>query len=564
MDPIKLDILWRRLISTVNEQATALMRSSFTSVVRDAGDLSAGVFDRRGRMVAQAVTGTPGHINTMATGMTHFLDRFPVDSLAEGDVLITNDAWFTASQLHDITVVTPIFRDGRCIAFFASCCHTQDIGGRGLSADSKSIYEEGLQIPILKVYEASRPNETLIRLIEANVRTPKEAIGDLHGQMTGNLVGGQQLLRFLDEFGLEDIEGLSDAITDRSEKAFREKIAAVPDGVYEAGLDADGFDVPLKIKARITVAGDGLSVDYAGSSGPSDMGINVCLNYTRAYTTYGLKCALAPDIPNNDGAFRPVEIAAPEGSLLNAKRPRAVCGRHLVGHFLPTAVMAALAKAGVERVMAGGFDGLWESHIDGGDNGRGEPFTYTWFSSGGTGALPGKDGNSATAFPSGVANVPVEIMEIMAPVRIHERALAPDTGGAGEYRGGLGQKLSFEILGEGHAHYAGMYERVATAAQGLKGGLPGRNGRVTVSTLNAFEPKRTYRVPAGTRVDLELPGGGGFGDPKRRDPETVRRDVLAGYVSRAEAERLYGVRLTETLEVDAPATAALRGAAAAE
>ena len=299
IDQIALDILWNRLISTVNEQAAALIRSSFTSIVREAGDLSAGVFDRRGRMIAQAVTGTPGHINSMATGMLHFLERFPVEGLAPGDILITNDPWKTASQLNDITIVTPVFKGGRVVAFFASCCHALDIGGRGLSADSRSVFEEGLFIPIMKLHDKGAENSVLLELLAANVRTPEEVLGDIHSQIIGNEVGGRQLLSFMEEFALDDIEDLADEIIDRSEGAMRDRIRALPDGEFPHQLMVDGFDAPIVINARVIVSGDELTVDFAGSSDAVQLGINVTLNYTRAYTTYGIKCAISPDIPNN-------------------------------------------------------------------------------------------------------------------------------------------------------------------------------------------------------------------------------------------------------------------------
>jgi len=560
MDPITLDILWGRLIATVNEQATALMRSSFTSIVRDAGDLSAAVFDRRGRMVAQAVTGTPGHINSMAAGMRHFLDRFPESSLRDGDVLITNDPWKTASQLNDITIVTPVFRHGRLIAFFGCCCHTQDIGGRGLSADSKSIYEEGLIIPISKLYDAGTPNEMLVELIRCNVRTPDEAIGDLHSQITGNAVGGRQLLRFLDEFGLEDIEMLSDAITDRTEAAMRERIKSLPDGDYDYTLRADGFGDPLVLRARLEVRGDKLTVDYEGSAGASPLGINVCLNYTRAYTTYGLKCALSPEIPNNDGSFRPIEIRAPAGSILNAVPPSAVCGRHLVGHYLPSLVMGALSGVAGTHVMAPGSDALWESHIMGADPRTGRETSFTWFASGGTGALTHQDGMSATAFPSGVANVAVEVIEALAPVRVHCRALRTDSGGAGRFRGGLGQTLEFEIATRGAGHFVGMYDRVRNAAPGFAGGCDGAAGQVATAEGAPIEPKRIVDLPPGAVVRLHLPGGGGMGPPSERDPAAVRDDVRNGYVSVAAARSMYRVAIAENGELDAAETTRLRDA----
>lgn len=446
IDQLSLDILWNRLIATVNEQAATLMRSSFTSIVREAGDLSAGVFDRRGRMVAQAVTGTPGHINSMATGVVHFLERFPIDTIEPGDVLVTNDPWKTASQLNDITVVTPVFKAGKLVALFANCCHALDIGGRGLSADSRSVFEEGLFIPAMKLYDKGKPVEALFDLLQANVRTPEEVLGDIHSQVVGNEAGASQLLSFMDEFDLDDIEELSDEIISRSEAAMRRRIRYLPDGRYSYQLSLDGFEEPLELKAEIIVTGDELTVDFTGSPGPVPLGVNVCLNYTAAYTTYGIKCALSPDVPNNDGSFRPVRITTPEGSLLNARYPAAIGGRHLVGHFLPSLIMGALAKALPDRVMAPGFDGLWDTHISGTAAKTGKHFSYTWFASGGTGALRHKDGLSATAYPSGIAGVPAEVTEALAPLVIRRRELRADSGGAGTYRGGLGQTFEVEVL----------------------------------------------------------------------------------------------------------------------
>lgn len=542
-DQITLDVLWSRLIAAVNEQAAALIRSSFTSIVREAGDLSAGVFDRQGRMVAQAVTGTPGHINSMATGMIHFLAAFPVDTLVEGDVLVTNDPWKTASQLNDITIATPVFLDGRVVAFFANCCHALDIGGRGLSADSRSVYEEGLFLPVMKLHDAGRPVQAIFDLIAANVRTPEEVLGDLHSQIIGNEVGAQQLLRFMREFGLSDIEELSEEIISRSEAAMRARIRQLGNGTWRHVLHVDGFDTPIDICAAITVEGDDLVVDFAGSSGPVPLGINVTLNYTRAYTTYGIKCAISPDVPNNEGSFRPVKVRAPEGSLLNASFPAAVGGRHLVGHFLPSAVMSALAGALPDRVMAPGFDGLWDTHISGISRKDGSHFSYTWFSAGGTGAMRGKDGMSATAYPSGIAGVPAEVIETLAPLVVRQRALRPDSGGAGEARGGLGQVMEIEVLTDEPYLFSGLYERSAFPAEGLAGGLPGVTGEVLTSNGADLRPKISRLLPADTVVTLAMPGGGGFGDPRKRPLEEVLADVRNGYVSRAAAERLYRVKI---------------------
>jgi N-methylhydantoinase B len=559
MDQITLDILWSRLIATVNEQAAALMRSSFTSIVREAGDLSAGVFDCRGRMVAQAVTGTPGHINSMATGMIHILEKFPADSLAPGDVLITNDPWKTASQLNDITITTPIFSRNKLVAFFANTCHALDIGGRGLSADSRSVYEEGIFIPVMKLYEAGKPVEAIFDLLMANVRTPEEVYGDIHSQIVGNEVGGKQLVAFLKEFDLEDIETLADEIIGRTEKGMRDRIRGLSDGKYRFRLTIDGFDAPLVINTCISINADELTVDFDGSSGAVPRGINVCLNYTRAYATYGIKCVISPDIPNNEGSFRPVKVKAPPGSILNAIYPSAVGGRHLVGHFLPSAVMGAFALAMPDRIMASGFDGLWDTQISGVERNTGRHFSFTWFSAGGTGALKGQDGLSATAYPSGVAGVPAEVIEALAPLVIHRRELRTDSGGPGTFRGGLGQTMEIEVLTDEPYMFAGLYERINFAAPGLHGGKNGRSGRLLTSNRVDLKPKISRLLPEDTKVTLEMPGGGGFGPPMKRDPMRVLNDVRNGYVSSKSAKQDYGVVIdTRHWEIDEQATARLR------
>ena len=540
MDQIVLDIMWSRLLSTVNEQAAAMMRSSFTSIVREAGDLSAGVFDRRGRMMAQAVTGTPGHINSMATGMVHILKEYPLETLSPGDVLITNDPWKTASQLNDITITTPVFHKGRLAAFFANTCHALDIGGRGLSADSRSVYEEGMFIPVMKLHQKGEPDQTLLKILAANVRTPEEVLGDLHSQIVGNEVGARQLISFMDEFGLDDLEELSDEIIGRSEAGMRARIEALKDGDYEYSLTIDGFDEPIVIRTRVIIRGDHLTVDFVGTTDEVPLGINVCLNYTMAYTTYGIKCAISPDVPNNEGSFRPVKVSAPKGCILNAEFPAAVGGRHLVGHFLPSAVMGAFAQALPDKIMAPGFDGLWDTHIAGKAR-DGERFSFTWFSSGGTGALKGQDGLPATAYPSGVAGVPVEVIETLAPLVIHRRELRTDSGGPGTFRGGLGQTMEIEVLTDKPYIFSGLYERTKFAAPGLHGGGPGLIGGIETNNGIALEPKVSTQVPADTIVTIKLPGGGGFGPPKERDPKLVKDDVLDGYVSRGSAIADYGV-----------------------
>ncbi len=539
IDQITLDIMWGRLIATVNEQAAALVRSSFTSIVRDAGDLSACVFDRRGRMVAQAVTGSPGHINSMATGMEHIVKRFPIDSLRPGDVIITNDPWITVSQLNDITIATPVFYEGSLVAIFGNCCHALDIGGRGLSADARSIYEEGLFLPIMKLHEQGRAIEPIYEIIKSNVRTPDEVIGDIHAQISANEVGARQLVSFLREFNLPDIEAVSDAIIMRSEQAMRLAIEALPNGTHSFTTTIDGYEEPVELKAAVTIKDQSILVDYEGSSPGVDIGINVGFNYTVAYTTYGVKCAIAPGIPNNHGAFQAVETRAPLGSILNAKSPSAVAGRHTVGHFLPSTIMGALSELLPDRVMAPGADSLWNTHLSGFDARDGEPFSFTWFSTGGTGALQGQDGLSATSYPSGVAGVPAEIIEALTPLVVRQRALRTDSGGAGESRGGLGQIMEVEVLTDRPYHFSGLYERCKFPAPGLFGGKPGATGSVTSSGGEPVQAKIISSVQPKSILTLAIPGGGGFGDPANRTREAVENDLLDGYISEDAAKRDY-------------------------
>src|ERR671911_722435 len=497
LDPIALEVLWNRLVSVVEEQARALMRTSFTSVVREAGDLSAGLFDRRGRMVAQAVTGTPGHINAMATSVHHFLREIPPETLQEGDAMITNHPWQTAGHLNDFTVITPVFRGGDIVAYFGNCCHALDVGGRGLGADARQVYEEGLFVPVTRLFAGGEPNEELFRMIRANVRTPFEVVGDLYAQAGSNDVGGARLTEMLEEFDLRDIEGLSDEICTRSEMAMREAIGALPDGIYENEAYTDGFDDPIKLSVAVRVEGDEIHLNYEGTSPQSERGINVVLNYTVAYTTFGVKCAISPDVPNNDGSFRPVHVTAPEGCILNAAHPAPVGARHIIGHFLPGLIHGALAQAVPDRVLTQGADSLWNTQITG-QKTDGEPFTYVFFSGGGMGARPESDGLSATAFPSGIRGVPAEVIESISPVVMHKRELRPESEGAGRHRGGFGQEMEIGVRGgrddseEDGAPYtlSAMYDRTRFPAPGMLGGRDGEAGSVSTASGEQLHPKR--------------------------------------------------------------------------
>jgi N-methylhydantoinase B len=551
LNVLRLEVLWNRLLAVVDEQQVTLIRTAFSTVVRESQDLACGVFDSRGNMVAQSLTGTPGHINAMATGVRHFLKAVPPASLVPGDVLITNHPWLTAGQINDMTVLTPVFHRDRVIGYFASCCHSPDIGGRVYGASATEVYEEGLRIPIMHLFRAGQPNADLVALIRANVRVPDETIGDLYAQAACNDVGARDLVRFLAEFGLDEMDTLADAIIERSEKAMRDAIAALPDGAYTNENWADGFDrEPVHIVVTVTIAGDQVTIDFTGSSDQMANGLNVVLNYTHAYASFAMKAAVNPEVPHNEGAFRPVRVTAPEGSIFNCREPAAVAARHLLGHMIPATVFGALVQAMPGRLMAGGADASWLTVWRGTWPASDRLFTFTLFQSGGAGARAGKDGLQTNGFPSGVAGVPAEIFESRTPLVMHRKQLVTDSGGAGRFRGGMTQAAEVSYRGHGHWGVSTLIERTRFPGAGLAGGRPGSLGSFRLDSGEQPPAKRLVPLPLGARVNLVLPGGGGYGDPRLRSREAVLRDVVDGYVSIEAAAREYGVRIRYVGEPD--------------
>src|SRR5689334_22127863 len=537
IDPVTLEVIWSRFMSVANEQQDALIRTAFSTIVRESQDLACGLFDTKGRMIAQSLSGTPGHINAMATSMKHFLAAFPPEKLSPGDALITNDPWQTAGQINDITITTPIFRGDKMVALFANTCHSADIGGRILSAEAREVFEEGLRIPIMKLFERGEPNPTLIQIVRANVRQPDEVIGDFYAQTACNETGGRALLEMMNEFALDSIDPVAEEIIRRSEAAVRAEIRKLPDGEWRNETWSDGFEEPIVVRCAVKVAGDEIFIDFSGSSPQSTRGINVVFNYTHAYASFAIKAAICPDVPHNEGSFRPVHVSAPAGSILNALDPAPVASRQVIGHFIPSAIFAALSGAMPGRLMAPGADPIWLS-VWRGDN---PPFTLTVFQVGGTGARPAKDGLSAVGFPSGVAGVPAEVIESLSPVIMKRRQLRSDSGGAGEWRGGLGQLTEFARRGAGRWSVSSIADRTSYAAPGLLGGAAGATGEVALDDGTRLNAKALRDLKERDVVHVNLPGGGGYGEPFARDPEKVRWDVIEGYVTPEQAEKRYGV-----------------------
>ncbi|MFC0269598.1 hydantoinase B/oxoprolinase family protein [Kushneria aurantia] len=535
---VSQQIMWNRLIAVVEEQALTLIRTAFCTSVREAGDLSAGVFDASGRMVAQAVTGTPGHVNTMAETVFHFIDRF--DDMAPGDVFVTNDPWLATGHLHDFTVVTPVFRRGRRIGFFASTAHVVDIGGRGFGPDGRELYEEGLLIPPLRMFRTGSVNQDLIDILRGNVRESEQVVGDFFSLAVCNDTGRKRLLEMLDEFDLPDIEELAAFIFENSGRATRERLAALPAGEFRYHMPLDGYDIPIELAVSLHTGSETLHADFSGTSAQSSYGINVPLPYTRAYACYGLKCALAPSIPNNWASLQPFTFSAPDDCILNARRPAPVAARHLLGHLVPDLVLGALRKACPDIPPAEGASALWNLQISAHPtSGSGPSREVLMFNSGGSGARPQLDGLDATAFPSGVMTMPVEVTESVGPLVVWRKELRPDSGGAGRQRGGLGQQIEIAAR-EGYTlTFNAMFERVGHPARGHDGGGEGSAGVVALDDGTALRAKGRQAIPINRRLVLKLPGGGGYGLPDTRPACTIKKDVEAGYVSERAARQQY-------------------------
>ena len=543
LSDLQRQLVWDRLLAVVEEQAQTLMRTAFSTVVREAGDLSAGVFDTKGRMIAQAVTGTPGHVNAMAASVSHFLGRFPIESLHPDDVLMTNDPWMATGHLNDFTVVSPVYFKGEAVALFASTSHIADVGGRGFGPDANDVFEEGIRVPVMHLFKAGERNDALMEILAVNVRDPVVAEGDLYSLAACNHHGSLQLVDMMDEFALDSLDAVGEELLRLSQTAVEKEIEALPDGVYHQSMRVDGYDEPIDIKCALTIDKGSIDIDFTGTSPISRFGINVPLTYAQAYASFGVRCLIGNEVPNNAGSLRPISVHAPEGSILNAQPPAAVSARHALGQMLPDVVIGALAQVLDNAVPAEGASCIWNpvlmnSNLRDG-NVPDSSFVVNPIFNGGTGARASKDGLSTTAFPSGVRTTPTEINEVTSPLIFWKREFKPDSGGAGRLRGGLGQTIEIE-----HAHGASfsiskMFERVIHPAQGRDGGHDGARGRVGIKDGEDFRGKGKETIPAGVTLIMETPGGAGIGSPRDRNPSLVDDDLREGVISADAADTIY-------------------------
>ena len=542
---IRYQVMWDRLTTIVEEQARTLIRTGFSVSTREAGDVSAGVFDLQGRMLAQAVTGTPGHINSMALSVGHFIEKFPIKKMKEGDVFLTNDPWKGTGHLHDIVVVTPTFKNGRVVALFACTTHVVDIGGIGMAPDGKQIYHEGLYIPLMYLFKAGQLNETLIDFVHYNCRESKQVEGDIYALANCNDVGSDRLRAMMVQYKIEDLNELAETIIESTRNAMRAAISKLPITTTTNTMKIDGYDEEIVLKAKLSVVNDTIVIDYEGSSPISDFGINVPKCYTDAYTSFGVKCVVAPEVPNNAGSLAHIIVKAPEGCILNAPHPCAVVARSSIGHMLPDVVFGCLHKLLPGRVPAEGTSCLWNLRLGAGHgittrdpNTKLENTTFTAmsFHSGGAGARPNKDGLSATPFPSGVRNVPVEVLEAITPIVIWRKELRQNSGGAGQFRGGLGQSMVVGNREKAEFAIFGTFDRVKNPARGRDGGKPGATGSLTLTSGKKLRGMGRQVIPMGEELIIEMPGGGGYGNPKSRDRKKIMEDIRAGLISADNVE----------------------------
>jgi 5-oxoprolinase (ATP-hydrolysing)/N-methylhydantoinase A len=545
-DPISLEIMWSRLVNVVEEMWLTVCRTAFSLVISESQDFACELLDPEGETLAHSPRAMPVFNLTLPRAVKALLERYPAETLKPGDVLITNDPWLCAGHLFDIAIVTPVFLGERVVGLMGTVGHVSDIGGTKDSLRAREIYEEGFQIPPMKLYEAGRPNETLLRLLAENVRNSEQVLGDLHSFVAANAIGAERLNAFMVDYGMQDLRALAFVVQNRSEKAMREAISALPDGTYHGTVSNNPLGTPMTYPLALTVAGDTIHLDFAGA--PPQLpqgGLNCTLNYTSAHATYPLKCMLTPNVRGNAGCYRAFTLDAPKGSILNCDKPLAVNLRTRTGWYIAPNIFRALSDAAPRQVQA--FTGLPVAASVYGRDAQGATYSDMLFVGGGQGGSAHGDGKSGLLYPTSAANTSIETFEARVPVLVVEKTYLQDSGGPGEHRGGLGQRVRLRKLSpDGLPTLVSLYpEGVNNPIPGLFGGKPGggASGRV-------LDPDGAVRKDVGTGelvqvmhpdeiVELVLAGGAGYGEATKRAPAAVARDIALGFVSVKAAERDY-------------------------
>jgi 5-oxoprolinase (ATP-hydrolysing)/N-methylhydantoinase A len=519
VSPIDLEIYWNRLISIVDEAGAALKRTSFSTVVRESNDYTCVMLDADGALLAQSSWSVPGFIGTAPQSLRHFLEVYPKETLVDGDIILSNNPWIGSGHLNDLTMAAPIFHDNRLVAFVVTVAHLSDIGGRQWSASATELFEEGLHIPVLKLYEAGERNELIIKIFEANVRLPGQVVGDIEAQVVAINVVRRRLSEFMTEYGLDDIGDIAKAIYGVTEEAVQKQLRNIPEGRYTAEVEGDGWEESFHIRATVTVEDGRIRVDYTGSSPQVGYGINESYNHTHAYTVYPFKCMLAPGIPNNDGFIRLFDVIAPEGLIVNAKFPAAVGARQLIGHMLQGVIFAAMAEAMPDKVQSDSGTPLSVLVFRGLDIESGESFQQITFLNGGIGAIRGRHGDPCSSFPANISNTPVEILENLIPVRYLQKRIREGSGGVGEYCGGDGQMVEIRSCWHKPMTVSLLTERTRKPPRGILGGNDGACGFVRKNGTPVVETKGVVELAPGDVLEIGLPGAGGLGAPIDKDAE---------------------------------------------
>jgi N-methylhydantoinase B len=540
-DPISLEILWNRLESIADEAATALRRTSFSTIVREANDYACVLLDQNCNFLAGNTIGIPSFSLILSRTVRHFLRKFPPREWRPGDAVLTNDPWLACGHLNDIALAVPIFYKGHLVGFYGSVAHSADVGGSLWAADNREVFEEGIRFPPSWLMKAGEPNEEVVKIIEANVRVPRQVLGDLYAQAGAGEVCAQRVQEFMEEQQMVDLSPLGDAIRARAEESMRRAIDDLPDGEYSDTIEADGFDEPTRIQVKITIKGSDLEVDYTGTSPQVNRGLNSPWNYTYAYTVFPIKCALDPFTLHNEGAYRPMKVEVPLGSILNPRFPAPVGARQLTTCFAQTVLYRALAQAIPNRVLADCGSSPTFRTVYAGTDPEGEPFSTVLFANGGLGARPDRDGLSCSVFPGNSGCGSIEVMEGTAPLLFWKKEMIQDSGGPGKYRGGLAQEIEVQVLSEQPITLSVLSDRRAHPALGLFGGMPGSLTDLTVNRKESVHPKARRQVNPGDILTLRYAGGGGYGPPEERELERVLDDLRNGLISEELARQAYRI-----------------------
>ena len=537
IDPITLEVLWSRLIAIAEESAMEIIRTAFSTTVRETHMFAVVLLDTKGYAISHAGSAMPSFVGSMPLTIRQLLKTFPAESFQPDDLVLTNDPWLGTGHLQDVTSLAPIFYKKNLVGFIGITSHATDMGGKLRSPEVRDIYEEGIQLPPCKYMAEGQVNPDILRIIRANVRVPEQVEGDLISHMAGGKLAAQRVQAMLEEYKLRDLDSVATTIFQRSENAMREAIKKVPDGEYRFHVNTDGYDEPLIIRVEVRVRGSSIVVDYTGTSPQVDRGLNAVLNYVFAYSAYSLKCLFCPSVPNNEGNFRPVTVTAPEGSILNPRYPAPVNGRSMVGQFIPSVIFGALCKAVPEMVQAASGSPVWAINAAGVDK-QAHRFAGNFFLNGGQGASKNHDGISCLSFPSNTSNTPIEILEHIVPLLVERKVIIRDSGGSGEFVGGNGQQVIVKSLSNAQILLSFISERMRHPSYGLFGGKNGRVGKVTLNG-RPINPKRQWVMSPGDRLVLEVPSGGGYGDPKDRNRDAIERDLREGLLSIQKARAEY-------------------------